>query len=462
MSFVHFKMALARYTILISILLYKQGIRGQQSAPSLGQNSLNQVPQSNQGTTQENYIQNQNGNSANKATILNAQVPVNFQSSNPQSTISTQSILSLQQPKRTSQPTNLQLSQIPNFQQAFTVQPSLQFDTSFLQQPSQQLTGLQQPQNLQQSQNVYKIPVIQQIPCTKQLNPQQSVNLVDFNIQQQAPIASPVVKQIPVQTSQGIPNASFITSSPSVSAILSCPYQRTDNTNNNFGANYLPSTASAYSFIETPQISTPYSTLPVMAFRSAPTPIPLVTHTVMPYGNQAPDIMESPLRISNNFFIEDETKDLNQDNLISLLLSVLQSPKKSSKSEIPSGSPVIPYLMSYLKKGSKSSSIQTLLPLILNMLSERRECCGCRGGCQSCEQNRLNKEDDEPRVYEGYSNKRDYSLRKDMFQKDGSEGDISRMVREHKKSKKLKNSIPVDSCEDEDADYGDCSEEDEN
>ncbi|XP_045761421.1 uncharacterized protein LOC123864787 [Maniola jurtina] len=461
MSFVHFKMALARYTILIFILFYKQGIRGQQSAPSVGQNSLNQGPQNNQGTTQENSIQNQNGNSANKASIFNAQVPVNFQSLNPQSTISTQSTLSLQQPQRTSQPINLQLSQIPNFQQAFTVQPSLQFDTSFLQKPTQQSVGLQQPQNLQQSRNVYNVPVIQQIPCTKQLNPQQSVNLMDFNIQQQVPIANPVVKQIPVQSSQGIPNAAFISSSPSVSAILSCPCQRTDNTNN-LGANYFPSTARAYPIIETPQISTPYSTLPVMAFRSTPTPTPLLTHTVMPYGGQSPDILESPLRVSNNVFIEDETKDLNQDNLISLLLSLLQSPKKSSKSEIPSGFPINSYLSSYLNQGSKPSSIKSLLPLILNMLSERREGCGCSTGCQSCEQKRMYKEDAEPRIYEGYSKKRDYSLRDDMFQKDGSEGGISRMVREHKKSKKLKNSIPVDSCEDEDADCGDCSEEDEN
>ncbi|CAH2241926.1 jg17110 [Pararge aegeria aegeria] len=441
-------MALARFTIIISLLLYNQGIHGQQSGSksdsSNGQNNYGQIVKSNQ----ENLIQNKIGNSGNLATNLNANGEVHFQSLTPQSKISTQSTPSLQQPQSISQPLNVQFSQIPNFQNAITVQPSLQFDTSFLQQPLQS-AGIQKTQNnMPQQQNVYKIPL--NIQPFKQLNAQQPLN---YNIQQQFPIANSVVQQTPVQSPTGayIPNASYTSTFPSVS---NCPFQRADAVNN-LGVKYLPPTASAYSIKEAPQISTSYSTSPVMAVLSTPTPIPLVTHSAMPYGNQISDIIESPLRISNNFFIDDEENNLNQDRFMSALMSIIQSPKKSA---IASANP---YLQTYAKQGTKSSTLKSLLPLIFNLLSEKREGCGCCEGCQNCEQKKKTKKDTEPKVYGGYSKNKDYSLKDEMFQKDRSEEDIPRMVREHKNAKKLKNSIPIDSCEDESAEYGDCFEDED-
>lgn len=438
-----------------AIRVYGQQASAINGASSNGQNNVNQVYQNNEATAKEQLIQNQNGNAGSVPKNLNAQIPVNFQSLLPQSSISTQSTLSLQQPQNFAQPLNLQLSQIPNFQQTFTVQPSLQFDTSSLPQSA----GLQQSKNNPTGQNVYKIPVIQQIPCTKQVNSQQSINLGDFKIQQQVPIASPVLQQIPVQSPQGISSSNTFSSFPSGSISSNCPFTRNDVISN-LGGSYVPSTANSYSIMETPKHLTSYTSSPVIAVLSTPNPIPLVTHSVMPYGNQASDILQSPLRISNDFLIDDEGNDPKQDYLTSLIMSLLQS-RKSSKCENAPANLGSPYLTSYPSQGSKRSSIKSLLPLIIDIISERRGGCGCLNNCQNCELNTKNIQDTDPQIFGGYSKKRDYSLREEMFRKEVSQDDIPRMVREHKKSKKLKNSIPSQSCEDEDVEYEDCSDEED-
>lgn len=360
---------------------------------------------------------------------------------------------------------NLQQSQLsPTIQQSFPLQqmPNVQQNpplslsqnlTPLVNQQQNQLSELQMPityqaLNVPQStyfqQPLFKdtsksfLPVIQQASI-KSINPQPLIG----NNYQQVPIGS-MIQQIPVQVSQALPTSNSYLPTYSSSLPVS-----------NFGsqcAGFIPNLESNYARtfaggpISEAQIVKSY---PVQYQAGLPpSNLSVLGRNVIPYQNKVFGIANSPLDIQNNIATNNELSE--SDNLTSLLLSLLQTPKSTSYPQYYGRNSYVPYGTYNTNTGSKSTSLKSLLPLIFDLIKERRENCGCNDCCR-CNRNNNLKKQVEPQINSNYSRKRDYSLRDEMFQANDSNEDIPRIAREQKKCK-TKSSIPIESMESNESD----------
>ncbi|XP_064076945.1 metal regulatory transcription factor 1-like [Vanessa tameamea] len=438
-------MALARVLQIMAFLIYFKGIHGQlnnlMNNPTVGQNNIKQGFQSTSSikSVNENLFQNDN---LGRDTNFNSQKTINSQyPSISQSSFSVTPQFSVQQPQIISQLINQQPNQISDSQQPLLYQPK----SSFTPQPV-----------LPQS------SVAQQQPCNFL---ESSPSIVPFsnaaNINYQPKTVTPVVQQIPLQVSQSIPvSKSYVSSYPSTSPVTTYGGQRMDFVTN-LSSNYVvPMNALPYSVPEAKVVSSipiPYTTV-----LSTSNPTIFGNGVVTPYQTPLFGIYENPLENLSAMALSDEATEF--DNLLSLLLSILQSPKKSSKyaqsnKEISSHAPYTPYKMN---QGSKSSILKALLPVILNLIKDRREGCGCHSGCK-CNHNYKNQNDFEMQCNGGNSKKTAYSLKEEMFNNDESAEDTPRFIRDQQ-NKKTKNipEVSIESDENDATDYDDhVSEEEE-
>lgn len=159
---------------------------------------------------------------------------------------------------------------------------------------------------------------------------------------------------------------------------------------------------------------------------------PLAQTPVM-YSIQLPTTNQdnSQLQTSNNFPGDDQS-------MMSLLMSQLQNPS-SNQSPTPA---MIPRLLN--GKQEKSSGMKALLPLLFNMLNDKRSC-----GCNQCGHGCPNQ---EPTINSGYSSQKNYSQKEKLQAL--KESDNNEYISK-------KNVISNDSEErsDEDEEYDDEDEE---
>ena len=315
--------------------------------------------------------------------------------------------------------------------------------------------NIQQPQLLQypllQDSSSQLFPIIQQA-TVQPFNPNGNNNYP------QVPVGAMMQKNS-VQVAQVLPSSnSFVSPYSSISSISPYGCQRTDcmpNLEGNYARQY---------------ITVPFSVPETQVLKSFPAPyravLPPSNPTVLaknltPYQNQVYSVVRSPLDLQNNISADEDL--LETDNLTTLLLSLLQSTKSSNQPQYYSPYPYTPYGPYNTNVAPKSSSLKSLMPLIFDIIKEKRERRGCNENCNGCRKNKLNKNLDT-QTNGNYSKKRNYNLSNEMFRDNNSDEDTPRIAREHKKCKKFKSSTPLESMEsreNDERDYDEFSDEQE-
>ncbi|CAH2099651.1 unnamed protein product [Euphydryas editha] len=421
-------MALARVLEIIALLIYIQGSRGHYNGlinnnPTLGQNNLSQ------GFQNAANVKSVTENLGTKANIITQKEVSSQQSSIPQSS-------SFQQSQNFPHLINQQSSQTSESTQPVLYKPQL----SLMQQS---------PIVQQQSYNSLDSPTA--------FLPANNVGKINIKYHQQA---TPSVQQVPFQVAQSIPvSNAYVPTYPSISSIPSSGGQRIDLVAN-LGGHYLfPINTFPYSVPEGQIVNSFPTYATTLTTPSLPT---VENNVIVPY--QSFDAFDNPLDNASHTAAGDDITLNENDNLTKLLMSLLDPPKKSRKylQSDYQGSSYAPYTIYKIDQDSNPSSLKSLLPIIINLIKERREGCGCYSTCH-CNRKKRNKikstsENDRSLDTE----KKDYILREEMFCHEKSEEDIPRITREHMKDKNVKSHIPDVSieCNDNDSrDYDHSSEE---
>ncbi|CAH0722811.1 unnamed protein product, partial [Brenthis ino] len=407
----------------------------------IGGQNLNQALTSKAGikSANENLIQNDN---LSKGFNFNNIGQYNSQQSQLSPTL--QQSFPLQQMPNVQQNPPLSLSQnlTPLVNQQQNQLSELQLPITYQPLNVPQSSYFQQPQLKDTSGSVF--PAIQQA-SVQSVNPQPLIR----NNYQQIPIGS-MMQQIPVQVSQAIPTPnSYISTYSSILPV------------SNYGSQcvgFIPNSESNYArtFAAGPISETQIvKSYPVQYQAGLPTSnLSVLGRNIIPYQNQVFGIANSPLDIQNPIAANNDI--FESDNLTSLLLSLLQTPKSTSYPQYYGRNSYVPYGTYNTNTGSKSTSLKSLLPLIFDLIKERRQNCGCNDCCRYNRNNNL-KQQVEPEINGNYSRKRDYSLRDEMFHDNDSNEDIPRIAREHKKCKS-KSPIPIESMESNENDEKDSDE----
>lgn len=311
------------------------------------------------------------------------------------------------------------------------IQPLLNQPQVAFQKPYQQLNS---GQSFLQQSLLPSSSVIQQ-------NPSQQANgfvpaFNHFSYSQQLPISSHLVN---------VPSLSISNPASIVSAYTAMPNCACTQTG------FMPNTANTYlsqvssiPITERPQVITSYSTLPYTSVLSS-NPSSFANNAILPYQNQIIGLLNNPL-IEDKFAI-DEHELQDPENINELILSLLQTPKHSSR--------VLPFPYNSLQgqKGTKSSQLKSLLPVIFNLLKEKKERCSCDNSCKC---RRRNRKGSEPQISSGYSKKKEYgSLREGMFKNNSEES--QRKVNDYKRFNKFRKTIDESN---ESSEYEDFFEDD--
>ncbi|OWR49717.1 hypothetical protein KGM_213938 [Danaus plexippus plexippus] len=400
-------MAVAIILTIAAFTISFQEICGQTNLANGGntQNNMNQGFQTNSAKSAVDLTQN----TGNLATNINSQLQTNLP----------QALSSLAMPP------------LFSLQPQQGIQPLLNQPQVAFQQPYQQLNS---GQSFLQQSLLPSSSVIQQ-------NPSQQANgfvpaFNHFSYSQQLPISGHLVN---------VPSLSISNPASIVSAYTAMPNCACTQTG------FMPNTANTYlsqvssiPITERPQVITSYSTLPYTSVLSS-NPSSFANNAILPYQNQIIGLLNNPL-IEDKFAI-DEHELQDPENINELILSLLQTPKHSSR--------VLPFPYNSLQgqKGTKSSQLKSLLPVIFNLLKEKKERCSCDNSCKC---RRRNRKGSEPQISSGYSKKKEYgSLREGMFKNNSEES--QRKVNDYKRFNKFRKTIDESN---ESSEYEDFFEDD--
>lgn len=278
--------------------------------------------------------------------------------------------------------------------------------------------------------------------------PTNNVGKINVKYQQQA---TPSIQKIPLQIAQSVPiSNAYLPTYTSISSIPSSEGQRID-----YGGNYF-FPISAYPYPYPDQI---VNSLPTYATTLTSPNLPTVENNVIvPYKNF--DVINNPLdNISQTATGEDECDE--NDKLTKLLMSLFEPPKKSSK-YLQSDNQGNSYTIYKMDQDSNPTSLKSLLPVIVNLIKERREGCGCCSNCQCYRKSRNKKKSTSEKNKRMGTEKRDYMLKEEMFCNEESEEDVPRFTREHKKEKNIKShtsNVSAEDNENDSMDYDHSSEQ---
>lgn len=278
--------------------------------------------------------------------------------------------------------------------------------------------------------------------------PTNNVGKINVKYQQQA---TPSIQKIPLQIAQSVPiSKAYLPTYTSISSIPSSEGQRIDYGNQYF----FP--ISAYPYPYPDQI---VNSLPTYGTTLTTPNLPTVENNVIvPYKNF--DVINNPLdNISQTATGEDECDE--NDKLTKLLISLFEPPKKSSK-YLQSDNQGNSYTIYKMDQDSNPISLKSLLPVIVNLIKERREGCGCCSNCQCYRKSRNKKKPTSEKNKRLGTEKRDYMLKEEMFCNEESEEDVPRFTREHKKEKNIKShtsNVSAEDNENDSMDYDHSSEQ---
>ncbi|CAG4921929.1 unnamed protein product [Colias eurytheme] len=315
-----------------------------------------------------------------------------------------------------------------NFQQSMALQKmNMQSLTNLQQQPNNL------PKNLPGA-TPYNTPVPANMPSLSLSEPVQNYNILS------APAINPLQGQ---QMSYQLPSQTGMPMQYSLQTPQAIPSY---SVNSNYG---IPST---------PGCSTPVTIpLGVMEASQMYSPAP----SFNPYSFSQPSVSNyyPSFDPSQSIMIGQNDIILNtQDPLSSAYLPVLQT--SSPQYRVVQSYPVNTIVTSDLSQNSKSSTLKTILPLLINLLKERNS-CPCHPGCDcECKKKRAKK----PQISSSYSKQKKYPLSEDgpAIEIYSDEMETTRNVREPKLAGKLKNKIPDVSTEAQDDESLEYHEEDDN
>lgn len=437
---------------ILSNLVLNNSI-GNQSQGNIIQKSLNQfaknrvLPNNLQQTL--NSRKSQNLQSQGSQQGANVQQLVNLQTLNSQQPSNLETVSQ-------QQPINLQsvTTQQPMRLQSVNHQQTVNFQTGNTQQSFNTQSGnAQQPLNIQQSTlSIQPIGNLQQSLSQQQLQ-QTSLSQQNSNVQNRNPTLSNVqiLRQISdvsspansgqfVQTCQGanVPSCSNAAPTAPVSTTTLCinnaggetvPVICPQNQQNSISA--VPSGVPSY-VIDRSQISNAVPSS--MAYTTAQGNQPsLLTVLAVPQQNQQPrEVVQNPTETPNQITIIKSVQPhspagstANRDpSKISVLSPVgNQSPPSSYSALLPSVSSILASTLS--NQASKSSNVNALLPLILNLIKERNS-CGCNHHC-GCSSNNYYEHNED--VYRSYPKPKRYGFKPEGNAKFSS--DYSKEFEEH-------------------------------